>query len=101
VETEKQPLLGNVRTNNRVFTLRDAYSRCHVALAAYACKVTSCNIRRRFAGGFLCGSASRLHNEDLTQLELELRESLELVVGRIIARKELSCAKKTSYVRLV
>jgi hypothetical protein len=30
--------------------------------------------------------------------ELELRESPELAVGRIMARKELGCAKKTSYV---
>jgi hypothetical protein len=37
-----------------------------------------------------------LCNEDLKQLELELRESLELVVGRIMTRKELGCAKKTS-----
>jgi hypothetical protein len=65
--------------------------------------------------------APRLYNEDLRQLELriemsfgipsrvlgkkarrtgtcsrELRESLELAVGRIMARKEKVCAEKTS-----
>jgi hypothetical protein len=33
--------------------------------------VTSCNNRRDVAGGILCGSAPRLYNENLTQLELE------------------------------
>jgi hypothetical protein len=37
-----------------------------------------------------------LYNEDLRQLELELRETPELAVGRITARKELGSAKKTS-----
>jgi hypothetical protein len=55
---------------------------------------------------FSVRAAPRLYNEDLTQLELELssgvgscsrelRESPELAVGRIMARKELGCAKKT------
>jgi hypothetical protein len=42
------------------------------------------------------GAATRLYNRELGQLELELKESPELAVGRIMARKELSCAKKTS-----
>jgi hypothetical protein len=37
-----------------------------------------------------------LYNEDLTQLEVELRESPELTVGRIMAKKKLGCAKKSS-----
>jgi hypothetical protein len=47
---------------------------------------------------FSVGAASRPYNEDLGQVELELRESPELAVGRIIARKQLGCAKKTSCV---
>jgi hypothetical protein len=39
------------------------------------------------------GVALRLYNEDITQLELELRESPELTVGRIRATKG---AKETS-----
>jgi hypothetical protein len=47
---------------------------------------------------FSVGSDPRLYNEDLRQLELELRESPELAVGRMMARKELGGAKKTSCV---
>jgi hypothetical protein len=47
---------------------------------------------------FSVGAASRLYNEDLMQLELELREPPELASGRIITRKKLGCAKKTSCV---
>jgi hypothetical protein len=47
---------------------------------------------------FSVGPAPRLYNEDLMQLELELRESPELAVGRIMGRKELGSTKKTSYV---
>jgi hypothetical protein len=36
---------------------------------------------------FSVGVAPRLYNENLRQLELELRESLELAVGRIIEKK--------------
>jgi hypothetical protein len=36
---------------------------------------------------FSVGAAPRLYNEDLRQLELELRESPELAVGRIIEKK--------------
>jgi hypothetical protein len=36
---------------------------------------------------FSVGAAPRLYNEDLGQLELELRESLEIAVGRIIEKK--------------
>jgi hypothetical protein len=36
---------------------------------------------------FSVGTAPRLYNEYLRQLELELRESPELVVGRIIEKK--------------
>jgi hypothetical protein len=54
---------------------------------------------------FSVGAAPRLYNEDFTQQELELssgvsscsrefRESPELVVDRITARKELGCAKE-------
>jgi hypothetical protein len=50
---------------------------------------------------FSVGVASRLYNDDLRQLELELRESPELAVDRIRARKELGCAKKTSCVILI
>jgi hypothetical protein len=46
---------------------------------------------------FSVGSSPRLYNEDLRQLELELRVSPVLAVGRIMARKELGCEKKTSY----
>jgi hypothetical protein len=35
---------------------------------------------------FSVGAAPRLYIEDLWQLELEFRESLELVVGRIIEK---------------
>jgi hypothetical protein len=48
-----------------------------------------------------------MYNEDFTQLELrvELREPLELTVGRIMARKGLGCKKDFVYaivtVRLV
>jgi hypothetical protein len=36
---------------------------------------------------FSLGVALRLYNEDLRQLELELREPAELAVGRIIEEK--------------
>jgi hypothetical protein len=36
---------------------------------------------------FSVGAAPRLCNEDLRQLDLELRESLKLTVGRIIEKK--------------
>jgi hypothetical protein len=45
---------------------------------------------------FSVGAVLRLYNEDLRQVEVELRESPELAVGRIMARKELGCEKKTS-----
>jgi hypothetical protein len=35
--------------------IRDAYSHCYVAPAAYACAVTSHNNRKSDAGGVLCG----------------------------------------------
>jgi hypothetical protein len=54
VGTEKQPLLGNGRTQQ--------YSRCYVAPASYACKVTSRNTRRGAASDILCGSAPRLYD---------------------------------------
>jgi hypothetical protein len=41
---------------------------------------------------FSVGAAPRIYNEDLRQLELELRESPELAVGKIMASKELSSA---------
>jgi hypothetical protein len=50
---------------------------------------------------FSVGSAPRLYNEDLTQLELELGLVLEMAVQgdwEEMARKELDCAKKTSRV---
>jgi hypothetical protein len=56
VEPEKQPLLSNARINSRgVVTVRDAYSCCYVAPAAYACAVTSRSNRRGVASGVLCG----------------------------------------------
>jgi L-lysine 2,3-aminomutase len=45
---------------------------------------------------FSVGAALRLYNEDLRQLEFELRESPQLAVGRIMARMEFGCAKKIS-----
>jgi hypothetical protein len=63
VEAEKQPLLGNARTQNRGgVTIRDAYSRCYVAPAAYACAVTSHKNIRGDAGGVLSWSAPRLYD---------------------------------------
>jgi hypothetical protein len=52
---------------------------------------------------FSVGSAPRLYNEVLTQLELELCGILEVAVKgdwEEIARKELACDKKTSRVIL-
>jgi hypothetical protein len=40
-------------------------------------KHTSTTIEELFGNGVLCGSSPRLYNEDLRELELELRESLE------------------------
>jgi hypothetical protein len=37
----------------------------------------------------------------ITQLELELRESPELAVDRLMVRNELGCSKKTTCVRFV
>jgi hypothetical protein len=55
--------------NNRGVTISDAYSRCYVAPAAYACALSSHNNSRRDAGGVPCGSASRLHDSaDRVQL---------------------------------
>jgi hypothetical protein len=45
---------------------------------------------------FSFGAAPRPYNEDLRQLESELRESPELAVSRIMARNELGSAKKIS-----
>jgi hypothetical protein len=36
---------------------------------------------------FSAGAALKLHNRDLRQLKLELRESLDVAVGRIIETK--------------
>jgi hypothetical protein len=36
---------------------------------------------------FSVGAAPRLHNEDLRQLEIELREPPEMAVDRIIEKK--------------
>jgi hypothetical protein len=36
---------------------------------------------------FSVGTAPRLYNEDLRKSKLELRESLELAVGRIVEKK--------------
>jgi hypothetical protein len=36
---------------------------------------------------FSVGAAPRLYNEDLRQIELEWRESLDMAVGRIIENK--------------
>jgi hypothetical protein len=47
---------------NRDVTIRDAYSRCCVAPAAYACAVTSHNNIGGDAGDVLCGSAPRLYD---------------------------------------
>jgi hypothetical protein len=44
---------------------------------------------------FYVGAASRPYNEDLTQLELKLRKSPALAVGRIMTRKELGSTKNT------
>jgi hypothetical protein len=41
----------------------------------------------REEGVFSVGAAPRLYNEDLRQIELELREPPEFVVGRIIEKK--------------
>jgi hypothetical protein len=43
-------------------------------------KHTSVTIEELLENGVFCGSAPKLCNEDLRQLELELRESLEMVV---------------------
>jgi hypothetical protein len=50
------------RNNTECVTIRDGYSRCYVAPAAYACAVTSRNNRRDDAGGVLFGSAPRLYD---------------------------------------
>jgi hypothetical protein len=50
---------------------------------------------------FSVGSAPRLYNEDLTQLELELNRDLGMAVEgdwEEMVRKELDGAKKTSRV---
>jgi hypothetical protein len=49
------------RNNRGGVKISDAYSRCYVGPAAYACVVTSHNNRRDDAGGVLCGSALRLY----------------------------------------
>jgi hypothetical protein len=49
--------------------------------------------------GVFCGSAPRLYNEDLTQLQGEFGRVLEVALEgdrEDMARKELDCAKKTS-----
>jgi hypothetical protein len=49
---------------------------------------------------FSVGSASRLYNEDLAQLQLDLGRVLHTTVENDleeIARKELDCAKKILY----
>jgi hypothetical protein len=42
--------------------IRDAYSRCWVTPAVFACMVTSPNNRRCGVGGVVCGSAPRLYD---------------------------------------
>jgi hypothetical protein len=48
--------------NREGVAIRDAYSRCYVASAAYACAVTSHNNRRGDAGRVLCGPTPRLYD---------------------------------------
>jgi hypothetical protein len=55
-------LVMPARNNTGCVTICDAYSRCYVAPAAYACVVTSHNNRRGDAGWVLCGSAPRLYD---------------------------------------
>jgi hypothetical protein len=107
--------LRPTRNNRGYVTIRDAYSRCYVSNAAYACAVTSHNNTRCDAGGVSFGSALRLYNEDLTQLKLELGRVLEMAVERgweKMARKELcraisdlklqwDCDKSVARIRLV
>jgi hypothetical protein len=50
---------------------------------------------------FSVGSVPSLYNEDLRQLRIELRESLETTAeddSEEMARKELGCEKNTSFV---
>jgi hypothetical protein len=86
------------RNNRGGVTICDAYSRCYVAPAAYACAyaVTSRNNRRGVASGVLCGSAPMLY--DLTDRVL-LRDGIGQCEARRIICKRLKLVGGQAYDR--
>jgi hypothetical protein len=104
-ESRKSSLLGNGSVTTFPWKQMHATIEewCFLWSAARHCITRLCS-------GVLCGSIMRLYNEDLMQLESELSWVLDLAVAaenwdsqqsrrlRIMAWKELDCAKKTSCV---
>jgi hypothetical protein len=77
--------------------MRDAYSRCYIALTAYACAVTSRNSRRGVAVIVLCGSAPRLYDSTdhvlVSVSRVEAGSNTSTVALRVVGadEKETQC----------
>jgi hypothetical protein len=97
-ESRNTSLLGNGSLNTfpRKRKLATIQERCVFVLSAALFATQRCG--KHISEGvnqhatteeavFSVGAAPRLYNGDLRQLELELRESPELAVGRIIEKK--------------
>jgi hypothetical protein len=109
VEAEKQPLLGNgpyTRSRGTRHVCCEARNnRRNVISMAWALLIATQRYGKHISSAvnqhatieesvFSVGAAPRLYNEDLTQIELELRESAVEGDWKEILRKELRVYKK-------
>jgi hypothetical protein len=74
--------------NNRGVTKRDAYKRCYGAIGQ------AHKIIKGAVGGILCGSATRLYNEDLKPLGLEPRVEMRSNTSTVVALRAVGGDEK-------